>query len=131
MIRFAKLAVVLAALLSVILIGRQAFAATEITEGMKQGEFAKALIAKIGAQGLLPAAATTQDAFNLLTKLGLLPAKGWDANGIVDTAFLTELLGEKDGATFEDMMSSLESKMEITVKSFLSDPVAQQSMSPS
>lgn len=52
-------------------------------EGMNQGDFAIFLVQALGAQGFLPTAATTQDYFDFLEKIGVVPLKGWDANGAV------------------------------------------------
>lgn len=135
MLRFTeKLMLAALALLFFTFITKPLFSAEKITEGMKQGEFAMLLIKELGAQGALPPAATTQDAFKFLEKLGLVPSKGWDEEGIVDSKFLAALLGlsEKEAAkfTFDELLGKLEQKLADILWSMGIRAVAPQTISP-
>jgi len=90
-------------------------AQSEITEGMNQGDFAMLLIKELGAQGLLPAAATTQDGFALMEKLGVVPPGGWDENGKINKeqlCYMLNLSGEKcEAASFDELLERLKKRL--------------------
>ncbi len=103
----------------------------KITDGMKQGDFAMALINNLGAQGQLPTAATVQDAFKFLEKLGVVPANGWDEEGIVDSKVLMQLLGlEASGLSFEELLQKLMDKLANILWSMGIRTVTPQTISP-
>ena len=87
----------------------------EISEGMKEGAFAKGLIKELGAQGLLPPAATTMDYFKLMEKLGVVPSKGWDENGVITKEELCYMLSMKseqcEAATCDECLSKLKKRL--------------------
>ena len=135
MFRLTKgLAVVLSLLLCAALCAPLFAEEGKIEEGMKQGEFAMLLIKELGAQGQLPPAATVQDAFNFLQKIGVVPSKGWDEKGTVDSKFLADLLGmkDKDAAflTFDELLAKLKERIAQILWSLGIRSVAPQTISP-
>ncbi len=138
MFRFRKQVGVVLALLFCVFIFRPVFSAEEtekIVEGMKQGEFAMLLIKELGAQGLLPPAATTQDAFNFLEKkLGVVPPKGWDEEGTINKEELCYMLSLSkeacDAATFDELLATLKKKLADILWSAGIRAVSPQTISP-
>ena len=66
------------------------------TEGITQGEFAMWLVKAAGAEGNLPPAALQDDAIKFLTKLGIQPKEGWDADKKLTKKDLQQMLGVSD-----------------------------------
>jgi hypothetical protein len=106
----------------------------DIVEGMNQGDFAKVLIEKLEAQGMLPPAASVRDYFRLLEKLGCVPAKGWDEEGTIDKDFLIDLLGggkDLQDMEFDALLDTLMNKLADRLWSLGIRSVAPQTISPS
>ncbi len=114
MVKFYKPLVIALALFIGLFITQPAFSAEEISEGMNQGDFAMLLIKELGAEGLLPPAATINDAFALLEELGAVPVDGWDAEDDIDKNDLAEMLGlseEEAFGSFDDLLRKLKDRL--------------------
>ena len=83
-------------------------------EKWTQGKFAMWLVRKVGAEGLLPPAATVQDYFNFLRRNGIEPPGGWEEDKILTVSDLEAMLGLKPGAgyTFEELLKMIEELLE-------------------
>lgn len=90
-------------------------AETEITEGMSHEEFAKLLVKEVEVEGLLPAAASTNDIFKFWEENGVIPPGGWDAESMITREDLIAILGlseeEAEDLTFDDLLKMLKKKL--------------------
>ena len=99
----------LTALLFLLAMGTPVYA-TELKEGMTQGDFALWLVREAGAFRKLPPAAQGQDAIDFLVSLGVAPDAGWDVDDPVTKEFLASLLGDEEDVsalTFEEFVSKV------------------------
>jgi hypothetical protein len=107
---------------------------SEIVEGMKQGEFAMLLIKELGAQDQLPTAATTQDAFRFLEKVGAVPQDGWDEEASItkeDLCYMLQISSEDcENATFEELLEKFMKKLAEILWDLGIRVVAPQTISP-
>jgi len=83
-------------------------------EKWTHGKFAMWLVRKVGAEGLLPPAATVQDYFNFLRRNGIEPPGGWEEDKILTVSDLESMLGLKpeSGYTFEELLKMIEELLE-------------------
>lgn len=106
----------------------------KFVDGMKQGDFAMLLLKDLGAEGQLPPAATLQDAFKFLEKIGVVPPKGWDEKGVITKADLVYMLGlkkeEADKLNFDEILTKLEKRVADILWSLGIRVVAPQTVSP-
>ena len=87
--------------------------AASVPIGITQGEFALWLVKEAGAIRQLPAAASAQDAFDFLRKLGVVPAEGWDPDKEVDEAFLKSFLDENSQTgSFDDLVTKVQDQLD-------------------
>ena len=103
--RIAKLACVVLALAMMVQFG----VAFGQKKAMTQGEFAMWLVREVGAEGMLPPAATVLDYFDFLKRNGLEPCDGWEEDEEITVEDLECMLGlEPDsGYTFEELVEKL------------------------
>lgn len=114
MIKYLKPTVVIMALLVCLFISKPVFSAGDIYEGMKQGDFAMLIVKELGAEGLLPAAATISDYFALLEELGCTPPDGWDEEESIIREDLVDMLGvtgEEANLSFDELLNKLETRL--------------------
>ncbi len=111
MIKYYKPIAVMLALSICVFMSAPVFSAEEISEGMNQGDFAMLLIKELGAEGLLPTAATINDAFALLEKLGAAPTDGWDAEAVITADDLAAILGEGATGSFDELLAKLKTRL--------------------
>ena len=85
-------------------------ARAEMKEGMPQGEFALELVKIAGVLNKLTPGATGQDAINFLTKVGVVPEKGWDAASPVTKEWLASFFPDdptKANLSFQALVDAI------------------------